>query len=355
MPDRYKGPPTGTLPLSALSSAGASPTGPPPMADSRQLAPQSTYYDPTTGYYTNGQAYFSKNSDGSFTQLHNLDMGSQVARALASAGAYAGKADTNNNQFNTAFTHEMSLADMLNNTIQNQNAPSVAAEQEKQSLQANQATQLSQASGVGGQNAFLARHDAGNNMAALGAQDAQTGALRRAQEVQGAENTLGSVLGTAASGAAGMYGANTGLGLNYSQLGMTGENYGDTNATNRRGQNVDIVKSGTTAAGSAGSAAITASDRRLKHDIQEEPASNEDHFMSALSGKSFEYNDDSDEDPERHGILTEQLKKSKIGRSLVRTDDSGYEGFDVGQGLGAALSALGYLHRKVAELEKERR
>lgn len=332
-------------------AAPATPAAPTPVDGSSFVLDHKSglYYDPKT------QNFFSKDpSTGGFTVMRDPNVASSVASFYGAGNKYAAAADPYAVDFGKTFDAQNNLATSLGNTINNPNAPSVAHEQLAQALNANDATQMSGASGIGGENAFLARRNANNNIAGLDAASGQSAALLRAQEVAGAQNNLGNVLGQQSGEASGMFGTNTNAALAYNQLGAGTKESDLGNQTAQRGQNIDLTKGAFTGAGSAASSAVTNSDPELKHDIHEERPEDIHAFLSALQPESWKYNDDDPEDPERHGVMTTDLEKSDIGRSLIR-DVPGGKGYDQGQGLGAALAALGDMHRRVTALEGRKR
>lgn len=220
--------------------------------------------DPVTGYWMDpsSRAVFQYVTDpqtgkSSYVPVHDLNMSAQVAKNIATADYYSGLGKTYNEALQHTTGEQSSLADAYRKTISDPNAPSVAREQLGQALQSAEGTQLSQAAGVGGQNAATARRTASNNMAGLAATAGQTDALLRAQETVAAQTGLGNTLGAIGGEEAGALGTTAGLGLNYSSLASGGGIAGNSNATAVRGQNIqvgeDAVKG--TAAGLSGGAA----------------------------------------------------------------------------------------------------
>ncbi len=243
------------------------PSGAPPVAAAAPLnfdpanPPAGWQYDPITKLWQNGRLVYQVGADGKPVQIHDQDLGTQVASNIARGAQYAGLGQGYDAALKATMAQQNSLADAYRRTISDPNAPSVAHAQLDQALGAADATQLSQAAGVGGENAFLARRGAANNMAGLAANAGQSAALLRAQEVEAAQKGLGTTLGAEAGEAGQAYGQNTGLGLNYSQTAGQEEQAGNANVTNQRGQNIEIAKSiaggasgATNPAGSSGGA-----------------------------------------------------------------------------------------------------
>jgi hypothetical protein len=244
-------------------------------------------------------------------------------------------------QYNAVFGAQAGLADSLNDTINNPYAQSVAREQLAQTQQANEAAQASMASGVGGQNGFMARRNAANNVAGLNAKAGQDAALLRAQETAAAQQNMGAVLGNMQSGATGMYGKNTDAGAQYANTsGTLLKNGTDANAAGAQGF-----------AGMAGGLIGAISDPDAKTNIGHEDPSAIDSVLAALQPSEFNYKDDEIGEPRRHGIMTTDLKRSSIGRSLVRKTPGGYEGYDVAQGMGALMASAARLHQRMNAIE----
>lgn len=338
----------------ASSQPGYNPFGTPPpvpaVAPAASASGEGFIHDPASGlwYDPKTQNYFQKGVDGSFSVVTPPNQPSQVASFYGAGRNFTDKAAADEADYRKVFGEQGDLAGNLQNTINNPAAASVAHEQLNQALQANEAGQLSQAAGIGGGNAFLARRTAANNIAGLNSKAGQDAALLRAQEVAAAQQNLGNVLGAQTDEATKMYGAKTGFGLDYNRLGASTAAGDFANRTQQRQQDIGIAKDVATGAGSG--AAAVASDPALKSDIHEESPAAIHAFLEALQPSGFRYKDDEEEDPERHGIMTTDLKKSDIGRSLVRETPRG-EGYDQGQGLGAAFEALADLHRRVSKME----
>ncbi len=265
----------------------------------------------------------------------------RTLEAWQTAEDYRNAAQNNEWQYDQAQAGLGNLAESLQNTISSPAAPSVAREQLAQTLQANTSAQGAAASGIGGQNAYMARRNAANNVASLNAKAGQDASLLRAQEVANAQQGLAGALGTQMSGAGNMYNTKTNTGLGYAN-NATGNANASTAANAQQAQGWKDLAVG------AGS---LMSDPRAKDGIENEDPEAIEHFLSALQPSEFSYKDDDISEPRRHGIMTTDLKRSEIGKSLVRQRSDGYEEVDGGQGLGAALAALGHMHRRVSALE----
>jgi hypothetical protein len=221
--------------------------------------PAHMVFDPASGTYrsSDGNHIYRMGPNGQLVEFTNPSSTNLIAQNDALGAGYRGAAADYMASLNATMGAQRSLADAYARTISDPNAPSVARAQLLQALEANQATQRSAATGASGANAFIARRNAANNIAALNARAGQAAAELRAGEVANAQKGLADVYGQLAGEAGNMYGATTGLGLNYSQLATTGRTAGDVNATARRGQNINLY-SGGIVGGSSGLSGITA-------------------------------------------------------------------------------------------------
>lgn len=104
-------------------------------------------------------------------------------------------------------------------------------------------------------------------------------------------------------------------------------------------------------AGSIG-AVVAASDERLKKKIKDGAAA-ADEFMRNLHSTEWEYRDKAKFGPGRRlGILAQDLERSKMGReTVVKVDDAGHIGFDVGKAANASLAAVARLHERLERVE----
>lgn len=236
----------GAVPVAGAPPAVAPPNGslnPLDQATSNQAGADRAKLtqDPVTGYWVDpsSRAVFQL-TNGQYIPVHDPNATAIAARAIGAQSKYGGIAQSYEDALKATMAQQGSLADAYRRTISDPNAPSVARAQLDQALQAADATQLSQASGLSGQNAFLARRNASNNMAGLAANTDQSAALVRAQEVAAAQKGLGETLGAVAGEAGTAYGQNTGLGLNYFNTAANTETAGNANATAVRGQNIGV-------------------------------------------------------------------------------------------------------------------
>lgn len=215
--------------------------------------------DPNTGLYLDPDTHdvYELGADGQYYPVQDLGMRAQVAKNIQTADFYSGLAKDYNSSITANMASQRSLADAYRATIADPNAPSVAREQLNQALTAADATQLSQAAGASGANAYIARRNAANNIAALNAKSGGEAAALRASEVASAQKGLGDTLNSLGNEAAESYKTNTGLGLSYSGLGAEQETNANTNETVKSGQNktIGLEVAKRAAAGASGAAA----------------------------------------------------------------------------------------------------
>src|SRR6185436_4006374 len=101
----------------------------------------------------------------------------------------------------------------------------------------------------------------------------------------------------------------------------------------------------------AGAALI--SDPRQKTDIKRAEAEIAE-FTAELDPKSWRYKDPSRPGAApgtRYGIVTTDLKRSAVGRSLVRKLPDGTEAVDVPQSVGAILATLSAMNKRISQVE----
>jgi hypothetical protein len=286
--------------------------------------------------------------------------------------------------------------------------PSVAETQLARTVGRNIAGQQSLAASARGPNMALARRTAAMNVGQLNAQAGADAALLRAQEQAGARAQLGDVLATGRGADVGLATSQAGLeqqaaaenagfqqqasGQNAGfrqqasatnagfQQDASGRNLGsalDTRKTNvgeDAGFRQDILRA-QELAGNAEAAKFQAekgnqqqqqaanagivntlatvgsvlSDRRSKRDVEPEPRAEIAAFLRAIKPSAFEYKDDS-AGAERHGVIAQDLARSKIGRSLVVDTPKG-KAVAVPAAVGAMLAAMSDLNRRLDRME----
>jgi hypothetical protein len=204
-----------------------------------------------------GGYYYQIGSDGSLQHMSDPNVAAQVTKNLAIGSGYDKQAPGWSNGLMATIGQQDRFGNQLQNTITNPNAPSVAQEQLSEATNANEGQQLSLESGVGGENGAIARSNAANNIAGLGATTAQDQALLRAKEVADAQGQYGNLLANKATETKGMFDATSGLGYNYNSLGQAGQLGGNANATAVRGQDIGLLKDVATGTGSIAAAGAT--------------------------------------------------------------------------------------------------
>lgn len=106
--------------------------------------------------------------------------------------------------------------------------------------------------------------------------------------------------------------------------------------------------------GSGATAAIAASDERVKTNVQpvEATAKEFDEFMSAMSANTYEYKEpDKFGDGLRFGFMAQDLEKTKLGHHMVRPID-GVKMVQIAPLALATASGLALVHERLKELEK---
>lgn len=304
------------------------------------------YYDQATGLYYDPNTGTSYSDPGGNYPVTNPNVAQQVAANFKTAHGFLGDLSGMEAERRAAAGDMSALSQLLTRQVQGQ-GPSVAGTQAAIGLGQIANQQLSGAAGVGGAAGPLAQMLAQRNIARaqIGANQAAT--LGRVQEQLGAESALANVLNARANSASTAYGQTGQLGLGYSNLAEGGQEAQQGligKETDRQDKRFSDTLGG---AGDVASYAFLASDRRVKKGIKPEGKRSLGAFLSSLSPKSYRYKGEKDK---RHGIVVQDMERSKIGRDLVRKV-GGVKVIPVAQGLGAALASLGSLHKRVADLE----
>lgn len=310
-----------------------------------------TVQDPTTGYYydpATGTTYQDKEGKVPIT---DPNVAQQVAANYQIAQKYRESLSEYTTQQRDALAGQKDLVATLNDTIHNPNASSVAQQQLGAGADAIARGQLSAAAGATGPSAFLARRNATANIGASQSALNQTQGLVRANEVAAATNQVGGALNSMQTGARGMYDSTGTLAKDYSALAESGQEADqglNAKADQTGAQNTkDLLGAGFQAAGTILGSGGLKSDERIKHDVHRESPGTIGEFLSSIAPTAFEYNG---ETQPRHGLLTSDVERSKIGHDLV-VDRGGIKEIPLDQGLGAALMAVGHLHRRLKALE----
>lgn len=99
-------------------------------------------------------------------------------------------------------------------------------------------------------------------------------------------------------------------------------------------------------------AAAAASDRNVKTDIKEGDAKLSDLLRSAKP-YSYSYTDEKYGEGEHVSPMAQDLETSEIGKMMVEKGPDGVKRVNYGKGLGAMLSGMSWIDRRLAELEKQ--
>ncbi len=157
--------------------------------------PSQLKQDPTTGMYFDPTTGTSYTDATGATPVTNPNVAQQVAANFGTSRQILGRTGASDAEHGQVMAGQNKLLGQLDNTITNVNAPSVAGTQLAINNDRNASSALGNASGVGGANAFAARRQALNSIAQGNASTAQSAALARAAEVQGAQQQKGNILG----------------------------------------------------------------------------------------------------------------------------------------------------------------
>lgn len=320
--------------------------GAPPGVAGPASAGQPVVYDPGTGLYVN-QATGAISTDPAGRQVvQDPSLATQATRNLATSGQFLSQLGEYGKQYSGAQANENALGAHLNATIAG-TAPSAAQTQLEQGLGQISQQQQSAASGATGESGALARQNAMANIASASAKTNQGSAGLRTQEVAGAENAEGTLLGNEANQALTATGQGETAAGNFSNL-AGGEQGNQATLTQSGGKN-QLTSLGSIA-GAAGSAAGVTSDVDEKTDIK--PADTDD-FMSKLAaatgGKGgIEYDYKHPGEPgqssgRKLGVPAQALQTSKIGKKIVKSDGNTLK-LNHGEMLGAIMASLARLH-----------
>jgi Chaperone of endosialidase len=247
---------------------------------------------------------------------------------------------------------------------------SISAEQLRQGLQQNQATQMSMAAGAAPQNAAMAARTAMMNAGRMGAGMSGQAAMAGLQERRDA---LGAQLGAMNAGAQarqGFMGGQAGLAGAMQQGILSGRGQDITAAlggqqgalqgfggleqarTDRYGKLVGAPTAGEhIISGLEGGGKLFAamSDKRLKKDIRDGDDDAEE-LLKGLRAYTYKYRDQKHGKGEFTGPMAQDLERSRAGRAAVIETPEGKAVH--GARLALALAgAAGNLHRRLSKLE----
>jgi hypothetical protein len=110
-------------------------------------------------------------------------------------------------------------------------------------------------------------------------------------------------------------------------------------------------------AGKGATAALFASDRRVKKDIRPVLDEELDELLTALKGETYDYVDDERFGGGRHGrrfsFMAQDLEKTKLGKAMVKPyDDQGTKGVDTGAVAMATAGGLAVVYERLKGLEE---
>jgi hypothetical protein len=272
------------------------------------------------------------------------------------ARAFLARLAQYNAQYNQAYNDQNAAARYFQRVIRGQ-APSVAGQQLTQGLDAIAQQQQSQVAGTSGVNAAAARREAMANTEAAQVDANRAAALARTQEINDAAKMEAAIRANQAGQAAGMFGTNVQGATGFGNLASgAAAKSADVAASER---DADRAKQGNiyNAAGSAISL-YAKSDERTKENVEPISGPEMEAFLKRLgSGKTFNYKPDEVDATapagDRVGVMAQDVKKGgPVGESIVVGKKPMM--LDTQNGMGAALAAIGYLAKKVKELEVRR-
>lgn len=91
------------------------------------------------------------------------------------------------------------------------------------------------------------------------------------------------------------------------------------------------------------------SDERAKKNV-EDADEDVDHFMAALSPKSWDYTEEAGGEKEHFGFMAQDAERSRIGKAMVK-ESGGFKRVDRDRGLMAALASVSRLHKRLEAIE----
>lgn len=157
--------------------------------------PSRLVRDPMTGKYVDPATGTTYTDATGQTPVAAPNVSQQVALNSQTSRDFLGRLQQSDAEHRQAFEGQTGLINQLDNTINNRNAPSVAATQLAINNDNNARQAMGTAAGVQGPNAFAARRAALQAVAQGNTGTAQNAALLRAHEVATAQQQKGNVLG----------------------------------------------------------------------------------------------------------------------------------------------------------------
>lgn len=317
-------------------------------------AGQPVVYDPATGLYVNQTTGAVSTDPGGQHPVQSASLATQAARNIAVSNNLMAQLATYGKQYTQALGGQTKLVGDLQGTI-NGTAPSVAQGQLEAGLGQTRSALNSEAAGATGTNAALARETAMQATAGADANTNQQAAQLRAQEVQGAEQAQGTVLGQEAGEASGMYGAN--LSAAGAASAAAGSEEGQRETANMQGQQQQnqlefnlLNGIGQDAAKASTGGGTATSDRREKTDVKKLGDSDMEQLLSKIAGYGGQYKHpgtDGEAPGNRifGGMAQDIQKGGPLGKEMV------IQGkplkLDLPNAVGAALAAVAYLKKRI--------
>lgn len=93
------------------------------------------------------------------------------------------------------------------------------------------------------------------------------------------------------------------------------------------------------------------SDEKLKKNVKKSPRAF-DKLLDHIKGVDFEYKDEDHGEGDRHGVLAQDLEKSKLGKDMVKELPEG-KAIDINNAVGTMLGSQARLHERLKKLEKK--
>jgi len=250
----------------------------------------------------------------------------------AQAGNFAGVGEAN---YANMTAQGQSALDYLRQLSQGQN--SVSAEQLRQGLQQNLASQQSMAASASPQNAAMAARTAAMQMGRLGYGMSGQQAIAGLQERNQAMQNYASLL-------QGMRGQDVNAALGSRQNAISGYGTGVQNpGQSTLEQWAPILNAGASAAGMAAK-----SDKRAKTDIKD---ADDDaaRMLNALKTYKYRYKDERDGKGEQFGILAQEMERAGLKHAVIDTPAG--KMVDGAKTATSALALTAALARRVSKLE----
>lgn len=300
-------------------------------------------YDPTSHFYRDAQGRLV-NEKGELVTY--FGPARQATRNVEVSNDYLGRLAAYNQQYEQAFGGQNALAAHLAD-VRAGRAPSVAGQQLQIGLGNIQNQALSQAAGVGGPNAVVARLAAIHAATQAGLQTNQAAALARAQEVADAARTEAGVRAAQAGEAGNMFQTSTAGAKGFSDTAAADAQTQEQRNAADSAANKQLVGNLTNAGGAALASAAGApkSDKREKKNVKKADMG---AFLDKLAGFQFDYKHPGSEGEapgHRIGIMAQDAEKSAVGKSMVLDGDR--LSLDIPNAVGAALAAVAYLHQQM--------